>query len=291
MYCNIKLINLNNKKSINIGSNINNNGIVCTNFSDNQVKGDFQRTKGVNQLGQSINSSTLSVRDLVLEGIIIGENLTQREILKKELVVILNPLDDVLLEYTDDCVQKAIIVRATNVPIFDKALNTKNLRKFMVQLDAEYPLWQDQIYTTINVETWKSNFEFPFFIQSTGIEFAIKGPNEIEFINNGEEKAPLEFYFKAPALNPKIILNGNEYIKVNRKIEDGEILYLCTAYGNTKVEIIRSNGERENAYGYIDKFSTFFKLPVGFNVISYSTDGDFIPQSVIVKYKNQYLSL
>lgn len=69
MYCNIKLINLNNKKSINIESNINNNGIVCTNFSDNQVKGDFQRTKGVNQLGQSINSSTLSVRDLVLEGI------------------------------------------------------------------------------------------------------------------------------------------------------------------------------------------------------------------------------
>lgn len=291
MYCSIKLINLTNKKSVNIESDINDNGIVCTNFSDNQIKGDFQRTKGVNQLGQSINSATLSVRDIVLEGVIVGENLTQREILKRELVVVLNPLDDVLLEYTDDSVQKAIIVRATNVPVFDRELNTKNLRKFMVQLDAEYPLWQDQIYTTINVETWKSNFEFPFSISGIGIEFAIKGPNEIEFINNGEIEAPLEFYFKAPALNPKIILNGKEYIKVNRQLNERETLYISTAYGHTKVEIMKPTGEKENAYGYIDINSTFFKLPVGNNIISYSTEGDFIPQSVIVKYKNQYLSL
>ena len=291
MYCNMKFINLNNKKSVNLKSNLNDNGIICTSFEDEQTKGEFQTTKGIKQFGQSINTTTLSARDITIEGVIVEENLTQIEILKRELIAVLNPLDDVLLEYTDDVIQKAIIVRAVSVPTFSSELNTNNLKSFMVQLDAEYPLWQDQIYTTINVETWKSNFEFPFFIEETGLEFASKGENKIEFINAGEMEAPLEFYFKAPALNPKIILNDEKYIKVNRQLNDRETLYICTAYGNTKVEIIKPNGERENAYGYIDINSTFFKLPVGSNIISYSTDGDFIPQSVIVKYKNQYLSL
>ncbi|MDQ0150563.1 phage tail domain-containing protein [Eubacterium multiforme] len=291
MYSSIKVINLVNNKEINIESNVDQNGIVCTKFLDSQPKGIFEKIKGLNQIGQSINSATLSEREIVIEGIIIGENLMQVEIFKSELVYIFNPVQDVLLKYNDENIEKEIIVRATSIPIFSDEVNTNNLRKFIITLSADYPLWMDQKENNINIETWESNFEFPFCIESEGIELARKGPNQIEIINNGQMKAPLEIYFKAPALNPKIILNNNEYIKVNKKINDGEILYICTAYGKKRVEIIKENGLRENAYGYIDIFSKFFSLPVGNNIISYSTDGDFIPQTVIVKYKNQFLSL
>lgn len=291
MYCNINARNLNNNKQIDIKSDVNVNGIVCTNFVDYQSKGEFEKFKGVNQIGQSINSVSLSDRDLLLEGIVVSENLTQIETFKRQLVLVFNPLDDVCLKYTDDVTEKEIIVRAISSPIFSSDIYTNNLRKFMINLNAYNPLWKDQFDTLINVETWESNFEFPFELDSNGIELARKGKNEIEIINNGEMAAPLELLFIAPALNPTIKLNGNEYIKVNKKLNEGEVLYISTAYGEKKVEITKANGEKENAYGYIDIFSTFFKLPVGINTISYETDGDYIPQKVIVKYRNQYLSL
>ncbi|WP_251860389.1 phage tail domain-containing protein [Clostridium sp. Marseille-Q2269] len=291
MECSIKLINLKNKEEINVESDIKYSGILCTKFNDNQTKGEFSRIKGVNQIGQSINSSTLSVRDISLGGVIIGEDRLQVEVLRKQLVAILNPLEDVLLKYTEDYIEKEIIVRAANVPIFSSEINNDNLLSFLVSLDADYPLWQDQEENVTNIETWEGGFEFEFEIPTEGIEFARKGPDKIEVLNNGQIESPLEFYFKAPALNPKIILNSKEYIKVNKKINEGEILYICTAYGKKRVEIIKEDGTRENAYGYIDIFSKFFKLPVGKSIISYSTEGDFIPQSVILKYKNQYLSL
>lgn len=291
MYCIIQVINLKNNKKITLESYINGNGILCTIFEDTQPKADFQKSKGFGQQGQSINHVSLTEREINIEGLVIGDNLTQTEVLKRQVVSIFNPLDDLLLKYTDNNVNKEIIVKAENVPIFSMDINTKNLKKFTVTLDAPYPLWQDQEETIVNVETWESKFEFPFCLESTGVEIGIKGPNEIEFMNEGEMKAPLEFYFKAPALNPKIMLNNKEFIQVNRQLKDGDTLYIKTMYGDTRVEIIKSTGERENAYGYIDPFSTFFSLPSGSNIISYSTEGDFIPQSVIVRYKNQYLSL
>ena len=291
MYCTIQAINLNNNQEIFIESYIKNNGILCTKFDDHQPQGEYQKNKGFGQLGQSINSSSLSEREIDLEGTILGENRLQVETLKKQLISVFNPLDNVLIKYTNEYTIKEIIVKSESVPVFSEELNIDIALAFTVTLDAPYPLWQDQEETIVNVETWESKFEFPFCLESTGVEIGIKGPNEIEFINEGEMKAPLEFYFKAPALNPKIMLNNKEFIQVNRQLNDGDTLYIKTMYGDTRVEIIKSTGERENAYGYIDPFSTFFSLPVGSNIISYSTEGDFIPQSVIVKYKNQYLSL
>ncbi|GAA0735455.1 phage tail domain-containing protein [Clostridium oceanicum] len=291
MECSIKLINLRNKEEINIESYVKENGVLCTKFQDNQPKGEFTKIKGVNQIGQSVNSTSLTERDIVLEGIIIGKDRNQVEIFKKQLVSILNPMDKILIQYTNDYVKKEIKVVSISVPVFSIELNTKNLLGFMVNLEAPYPLWQDQKESITNIETWEGGLEFPFELTSSGFELARKGPNEIELVNSGQMEAPLEFYFKAPALNPKIILNNNQYIKVNKKINDGEMLYISTAYGMKRVEIIKSDGRKENAYNYIDINSCFFKLFTGYNIISYSTEGSYIPQSVIVKYKNQYLSL
>lgn len=291
MDSNIRIINLKNNKEISIQSRLKDSGIICTNFNEGAPQGDFQKIKGVNQLGQTINSTSLSEREIILEGIIIGENRTQVEVIRNQLVSILNPLDNILLKYTDDNINKEIMLRPEVVPVFSVGVSTEQLESFMINFNAAYPLWVDQKEILVDIQTWESNFEFEFELSSEGVEFAKKGPNEISFINTGHMEAPIEMYFTAPALNPKIALNNKEYIKVNEKINDGEVLYICTSYGNTRVEIIKSNGDRKNASGYIDIFSSFFKLPIGENTISYSTDGDYIPQSVLIKYKNQYLSL
>lgn len=301
IFTSIELINKENKLSINIDSFIKETGVLLTHFEDEQVKGEFSKFKGVNQYGQSINSASLSERDISIEGIIIADNREQIEVLKRQLVRILNPLYDVLLKYNEDHISKEIIVRAEEIPAFsaDYKTNNENGLAFQCSLNAPYPFWQDQKENVTNVETWEGGFEFEFEIPSDGIEFAKKGPNEIEFINYGDIDSPLEIFFNGPALNPVIKLrndkvnNKEAFIKLNKRIQDNETLYISTAYGNKKVEIIKNDGIRENAYNYIDIKSTLslFNLEVGTNILSYKTDGDFIPQSVIFKYKDKYLSL
>lgn len=277
-------------------------GILLTMFEDEQPKGEFSKFKGVNQYGQSINSTSLSERPINIEGIILADTRDQVEVLKRQLVRVLNPLQDILLKYNENYVSKEIIVRAEEVPTFpaDCKNSKEKVQVFKCSLTANYPFWQDQSESLTNVETWEGGFEFEFELPSDGIEFATKGPNELELINYGDVASPLEIFFNGPALNPVIMLSnakidGGEqvFIKVNKQIQDMETLHISTAYGSKKVEIIKSDGSCENAYNYIDIKSSLslFNLEVGSNILSYGTDGDFIPQSVIIKYKNKYLSL
>lgn len=295
MFTSIELINKENGLNTTIESYVQGTGILLTHFEDEQIQGEFNKFKGVNQYGMSINSTSLSERDIHIEGIILADDRGQIEIFRRQLVRVLNPLQDVLLKYNEDYINKETIVRAEEVPKFsiDYKTNHEYALAFKCDLNASYPFWQDQEENVTNIETWEGGFEFPFEIPSTGIEFAKKGPNELEFINDGDVESPLEIFFNGSALNPIITLNRTKFIKLNKKIQDNETLYISTMYGKKRVEIIKSDGSKENAHNYIDMRSTLslFNLEVGSNILSYSTDGDFIPQSVIIKYKNKYLSL
>lgn len=274
---------------------IRDEGILLTYFNDEEIQGEFNKFKGINQNGKSINSTSLSEREISIEGLILSSNREQIERFKRQLVKILNPMQDVLLKYSEENISKEILVRADSVPKFSTDYKTNNdiALGFKCEFTASYPFWQDQKENVTLIETWENGFEFEFQFLSIGLEFARKGPNELEFINDGDIESPLEIFFNGPALNPVIALNSDKFIKVDKEIKDNETLHILTSYGNKKVEIIKFDGSIENAYNYINMESTLslFNLEVGSNLISYSTDGDFIPQSVIIKYKNKYLSL
>ena len=295
IFTHIELSNNEKNLSIAMDSYVKGTGVLLTSFNDGQIQGEFSKLKGVNQYGQSISTTSLSERPIDIEGIILADNREQIEVLKKQLVKILNPLQDVLIKYNEDYINKEIIVRAEEIPKFstDYRTNNENALAFKCSLNASYPFWQDQNENVTNIETWEGGFEFEFEINAAGIEFAKKGPNELTFINHGDVESPLEIFFNGPALNPTIKLNNNKFIKLNKQIQDTETLYISTMYGKKRVEVIKSDGDRENAYNYIDIKSnlSLFNLEVGSNILSYSTEGVFIPQSVIIQYKNKYLSL
>ncbi|KMT21600.1 phage distal tail protein [Clostridium cylindrosporum] len=295
MYTTIAIINEIKKNYVTINTYLKGDtGIVLTSFEDNQLKGEVSTVKGINQYGTTITTTTLGNRDIDMQGVIIANNRKEIEIIKRDLIATLNPLDDIVIKYTDDNINKEIQARASSVPMFDSnyKLNSECLLGFKVSFDCYSPFWQDTEKTIVNIGTWLDKFEFPFMLDDTaGIEFGTKGPNEIEFINNGDVDAALEVVFIGPALNPKVTLSDNEFIKVNKNILDQEMLYISTAYGNKRVEITKADGAIENAYNYIDIFSSFFNLKEGYNKITYSTEDNSVPQNVFIKYKNQYLSL
>lgn len=287
----IEILNKDNNKSITLDSYVFENGILITAFDEGEIPAIFNKIKGVNQIGSSLNHSTLETRNMTLEAMILGEDRIQIEALKSSIDSVLNPMDDLIIKYTDDYKKKEIKGRVVSTPKYSSNYNTNNDNALALKIDIECfnPLWADQVETIMNVETWIDGFEFEFELTSLGIEFARKGPNEVEIIN-GNIEAPLEIYFKGPALNPQIVLNNRYFIKVNKSLQEGETLYIRTNYGDKAVKVIKGDSV-EQAYNYLDVESNFFNLDSGINTLSYKTDGDFLPQSVVIKYKKHYLSL
>ena len=101
----------------------------------------------------------------------------------------------------------------------------------------------------------------------------------------------MEIYFHGPAVNPKITnLSTGESIRIKRELTTDDVLYISTAFGKKKVEIIR-NDTRTDAFDYIDLASQFFSLQVGDNVIEYASENGLDPQNVEIRYRNRYIGV
>lgn len=288
----INIINKRTNKIMNLSSYIYSSGILVTKFDPGKVPASFNKNKAIGQHGYTLQSTTLEDREVNIEATIIANDKVERDTMKREIDDILNPLDSLLIKYDDSGISKEIECSIEETPDYSTEFKTNNdyFLGFKISFECFKPFWVDQKQTVLNIETWQDGFEFEFELLPVGIEFAKRGPNEILINNDGNIEAPLEIYFKGPALNPQITFNDKKFIKVNKSLAENEILYINTSYDNKRVQIFK--GELiEQAYHYIDIESSFFDLQSGTNKISYSTEGDYLPQEVIMKYKRNYFSL
>ena len=158
----------------------------------------------------------------------------------------------------------------------------------LVELDCMDPAFLDLLQTGESIATWingwKWKFKLPFKLKQ-------KGEPQKNVINSGDMETPVEIYFHGPAANPKITnLSTGEFIRIKQELTSDDTLYINTAFGQKKVEIIR-DGVREDAFDYIDLDSQFFMLQPGDNVIEYASDNGIDPQSVELYYYNRYFGV
>ena len=158
----------------------------------------------------------------------------------------------------------------------------------LLELVCMDPMFYDTIQTGERISTWINGWRWPFTLP---FKLKQRGESKKNIINSGDVETPVEIQFHGPAVNPKITnLTTGEFIRVKRELTTDDTLYINTAFGKKKVEIIR-NGVSEDAFDYIDLASSFFSLQVGDNVIEYSTENDLDPQSVAIYYYNRYIGV
>lgn len=158
----------------------------------------------------------------------------------------------------------------------------------LLELECMDPMFYDTIQTGERISTWINGWRWPFTLP---FRLKQRGESKKNIINSGDVETPVEIQFHGPAVNPKITnLTTGEFIRVKRELTTDDTLYINTAFGKKKVEIIR-NGVSEDAFDYIDLASSFFSLQPGDNVIEYSTENDLDPQSVAIYCYNRYLGV
>lgn len=241
--------------------------------------------------GGILKSKKVSSRTITLSAEYIGEDVLEE---RKRLISLFNPSKTgLLIAYFKGTEKKAIEYEIESIKI--NLENIYNPISFTVTLMCPDPYFKDVEMQTKVGAVWidglKFGFKLPFHLRKREVS---ENGNIIKVIENkGHVDCPIQVEFQGPAENPCIEnMTTKEFIKINKTLKEGEVLYINTEYGNKKVKIKDEEGNIKSAFNYIDLDSTFFSLIPGDNRISYSNSDDKLTgQSVKISFKNKYLGI
>jgi phage-related protein len=233
--------------------------------------------------GGFVTNKRVQTRPISMNVAYVG---SEKEAERKRLISFFNPKKSGVIIANFNGVERAIEYEIESFK--SKLTNIYEDLIFTVDFICPNPFWKDLIDSGEEIISWTGGISFPF---SFNAMFATKGEPSKKVINYGDVEAPVEITFKGPAINPKIVNNvTGEFVRVKKQLSSDDTLVINTEVGNKKVEIIKLDGSRQNAFNYIDLNSTFLQLKVGDNLFEYSTEG-LEPSSVSIRYKNRYLGV
>lgn len=176
------------------------------------------------------------------------------------------------------------------VSVKDNQANLNEPLKMLVELICPEPTFKEIYEDETVIETWINGWQWKF---SLPFKFRERGPQRLMVHNSGHLATPVQIIFPGPALNPQVINHTiGKFMKINRSLGPYDVLYVNTDFDKKSVEIVRENGQRENAFDYIDIQNKFFELEVGANEIEFKCDdADLVPQEVRIRYRNRYLGV
>ena len=263
---------------------INHNGMSGLDNSINSIKSS-------NQNGSTYVNSSIEEREIKLTLRILA-NLEEYRTIKRKLFTVFNPAyqGELILKNTEG--EKKLCTRVTYSPNFIIDGNKKECEINLVALD---PYWRDINETKTDIASWKGSFSFPLMIPlDTGIMIGYREPSLIANVNNiGDIKTGMRIEFKAlsAVINPQLInIETQDYIKINKTMEAGEVITVTTDFSNKRVSISK-NGVLENGFNYFDLYSTFLQLEIGDNLFRYNAQEGLESLEVTIYHTSRYLGV
>ena len=253
---------------------------------------DIQTQKAPFQDGVTFIDAVLEPRTPFAEIIVLADNEVEMSSRRMKLLEVFNPaLGEGTLIYENDGIKREVKAIAETAPVFPYAGDFKDkMQPALINLYCANPLLLSPVEYTATMQAWLGGFEFPIELDPY-MEFETAG-NEITIENVGHREAPVVIEFNGPAVNPRVDnLTTGEFIKINRELQAGERLIIETAFGRKRVVFIDEEGNESNAMHYIDLESTFWRLAIGENTISYMADSGAEEAVVNIKFRFLYMGV
>lgn len=257
------------------------------------IEGTHSTSKALGQNGTYLNNTVLESRDIPIIGSILANNEYEMENKKKNLIDIVNPLNDLMLIRESYKIEG----RPTATVKFSSSYKENNdyLCKFMFTLFCSNPFWSDIKDTKVDIALWKGSFHFPLSIpKGKNIIMGYREPSLIVNIKNSgsiETGMIIEFRAKGTLKNPSLFnVNTQEWLKLEKEMVFGEIIRINTNFGKKRVEKY-INGVTSNAFNYIKRGSKFLQLHVGDNLFRYDADENINNLEVAIYHNNYYLGV
>lgn len=261
-----------------------------------QAEGQHQTYSYLNQVGESIVSTTIGTRPLSITGWVVdgGGQIQER---CDVLNAFISPVEDYQLEYSGKKIQFRPDCSVIYSPEYMK--NNEKVRRFLIQGTCPYPLFTDLNDATILFDQTGKRFRFPTdWGAENPVVFSVTGKAYSITINNrGGFSAGFitRMRFSGEVQNPKIWnMTTGKFVGVSRTFLRGEQLELCTVPGNKHMTLWTADGVQVNLIKYRDYKSSFeTQLQPGENTLSIDCE-DLDQRSsmdVTVYYTPQYLEV
>ncbi|HDK7179741.1 TPA: phage tail family protein [Clostridium botulinum] len=247
---------------------------------------------GAGQDGISIDAITLKERLLPIVGGIFGESKEDLHRKRAFLSSFFNPRDKFSITYKDDAKTRKIFGIVQDIT-FNGIVGVT--QEFLVQVLCPNPYWRELEEYKTTIALWEGDFEFPLEIQPEGIEMGHRVSNLIcNIANKGDVECGMRIQFKALAtvVNPSLFnINTREFIKINRTLNAGDVLEVITEINNKRIELVKSNGIRENVFYWFDLDSDFLQLEKGDNLFRYDAEKGIDNLEVAIYHTPLYLGV
>lgn len=250
-------------------------------------------TKAPRQDGTSYHGTTLEPRTLPIYGTIVANDENDVYVKRRKLASVFSPklegeliYENAVGEYKIGCVVEELV--------WGEQLG--EMQDFLIQLYCPNPYWSNVYESKTEVAIWRPLFEFPLEIDiDEGIEFGYREPSLIAHIyNDGDMETGMRIVFKAlgTVVNPSLFdINTRKYIKINQTLKAGDRLVVNTAFGNKRVDLIKSDNRKYNVLHWIDVRSEFIQLEVGENLFRYDAEEGLDNLEVDIYYNKLYVGV
>lgn len=261
------------------------------------IKGTHHSYKYVNQVGESIESTSLGSRPVNIEGWIVAQDEKHMTTLKRRLNSFVNPQEAITLFYSDYKIN--FVPNETVKYSIGSAENNEIFCKFQITGTCANPLFSDNFETISTFVTTAANFHFPLVMSNTlpdgGVIFGKRTASLIaNVVNNGAISVGLRIVFKAngTVVNPSIInVNTQEEFTINKTLVSGEEVHVNTNVGEKSVKGKIGNTNLVNYFMYKNIDSSWLQLEVGDNLFRYNAEDGIDKLDVFVYFYNKYLEV
>lgn len=235
-----------------------------------QVSGQHQTYSYLNQVGESIVSTTVGTRPLSIIGWVVdGEGQIQDRC--DYLNAFISPVEDYELEFKGKKIKFRPDISVAYSREYIK--NNEKVRRFLIQGTCPYPLFTDLENTEVSFDQTGKMFRFPTdWGQEKPLVFAVIGKAyNVTVTNKGGFPAGfiVRIRFSGEVQNPRIWnMTTGKFIGVTRTFARGEQLELSTVPGSKHMTLWGADGEKTDVIKYRDYQTSWIQLQPGANVIA-----------------------
>lgn len=235
-----------------------------------QVQGRHQTYNYLNQIGESIVSTTVGTRSLSITGWVVdGAGKIQERC--NYLNSFISPVEDYELEYNGKKIQFRPDISVAYSPEYSR--NNEKVRRFLIQGTCPYPLFSDSEDTEVTFDQTGKMFRFPTdWGQSEPLVFAVSGKAySMTVNNNGGFSAGfiVKIRFSGEVQSPKIWnITTDKFVGISRTFSRGEQLEISTVPGSKHMTLWTEDGEKVDLIKYRDYQTSWIQLQPGENMIA-----------------------
>lgn len=245
--------------------------------------------KAPRQDGAFFISASLEMRNITLEGTVVGATVGQTYEARKQLLRVFTPKLKGTLVYRG--VQISCVVEEAGFI----AGGSARAPAFFISLLCPSPFFEALHDIRTEIALWSGRFSFPLEIpEAEGIELGVRTPSRIITVeNDGDVACGCAIYFKASGTvsNPELLkTDTGEIMRINKTMIAGEVIAVFTHFANKQV-LGSFNGEHLNYFNYMDTDSSFFQLEPGANTLRYTADVNADLLDVSVFFRPLYLGV